>query len=175
MSIAYAMTQMVGNVGSWTWPYVGDASFDLQLPGQHFTSEGRSCGPHTCEQGCIEPANTITTTLGDLAVLNNDVGNDAEDLSTTEGVSTTEDNAKHDVSDHRASVMFNAGDHSRSWILAAATADHAQETANSAEDVQHAVKPTSVQQRRTTVQVALRRTRSRRSPTTHSCQAQGSR
>ena len=45
-------------------------------------------------------------------------------LSTTEGVSTT--GAQHDVSDHRASVMFNAGHHARGWTLAAATADLAQ-------------------------------------------------
>ena len=46
--------EMVRNV-------VGDASFDL--------SEGRSCGAHTREQGCIEPAITITMTLGDLTTL----------------------------------------------------------------------------------------------------------
>ena len=45
---------------------------------------------------------TVTMTLGDWTVVNDDIGNDAEDLSTTEGVgwtedvSTTEDNDKHD-------------------------------------------------------------------------------
>ena len=65
-----------------------------------------------------------------------------QDASWTEGASTTEDNAKHDVSDHRASVMY----HARGRILATTIAE-------SAEDTHHALKPTSVQQPTTGAQV----------------------
>ena len=61
-------------------------------------------------QGCNELAITISMTLGDLTVVNSDVAIDAEGLG---------DNGEHDVSDHSASVMFNAGHHARGWILAA--------------------------------------------------------
>ena len=99
-------------VGSLTCLHVGNASFTscvmrcarTHLQAYSFTSEGRSCGAHTREHGCIEPAVTITMKLGDLTVVNNNVGNDAEGSSTTEdvswaeGVSTTEVNANNDVS-----------------------------------------------------------------------------
>ena len=73
-------------------------------PGLQFHKRRGSCGAHTRERGCIEPAVTITMKLNDLTVLNNNVGNDAEGSSTTEdvswaeGVSTTEVNANNDVS-----------------------------------------------------------------------------
>ena len=61
-------------------------------------------------------------TLGDLVVANNDVGNDAQGPEQDRG-RQHDRGAQHDVSDHRASVMFNAGQNARGWILAAATAD----------------------------------------------------
>ena len=120
---------------------------------QNMRSWGLKTAAHTCDQGCIEPAITITMTLSDFNVVNNDVGNDAKDLSTTqdasrtqdaswtEGVSATEYNAKHDVSAHRASEIWtprvrldSRRGNSRSCTM----------NRESAEDSHHALKPTSV-------------------------------
>ena len=44
---------------------------------------------------------TITATLGELTVVNNDDGNDAEGVNQTESVSTTVNNTNHDVKENR--------------------------------------------------------------------------
>ena len=49
------------------------------------------------------------TIFRDLTIVNNDVGNDAE-------VPEHDRGQQHDVSDHRNSVMFNAGHHAHLWI-----------------------------------------------------------
>ena len=74
MTTTNALIQMVGNVGTLTCSYVGDASFTecsmrcvrSHLQANSFPREGGNCAVRTCEQGCIGPAIT------------NDVGNDAE-------------------------------------------------------------------------------------------------
>ena len=74
MTITYALIQMVGNV------HVRVSATPVltsSCQANSFTSEGSTCGVHTCEQGCIEFAVAITMTLGDLVVVNNDVGDDA--------------------------------------------------------------------------------------------------
>ena len=69
LTISYDLIQMVKNVGSWA------CSSTCQT---RFTSGRRNCVAHTSEEGCIEFAVTIMTIFGDLTIVNNDVGNDAE-------------------------------------------------------------------------------------------------
>ena len=68
-TISYDLIQKVGNVGSWACSSTCQTSF---------TSGRRNCVAHTSEEGCIEFAVTIMTIFGELTIVNNDVGNDAE-------------------------------------------------------------------------------------------------
>ena len=105
--VSFRMSSKKRNLGSLT--------LTSSCQAHSYTSAGGNCVAHNCEQGCIELASTIAVTLGGLTVVNNDVGNDAEYLSTTEGVGWRQDASmdrgrQHDegqrqcdVSDHRAS------------------------------------------------------------------------
>ena len=86
-------------------------------------------------------------------------------LKTVEWRKPAHDNSrtKHDVSDHRASVMFQCWPPRARMDSRSGKGRSCTGNCESAEDTHHAMKPTSFQQPITSVQVALRRTRSRRS------------
>ena len=83
-----------------------------------FTSEGRNGVLDTCEQGCIEIAITIAMTLGDLTVVNNDVGFDAEEPEHDRGRQHDRGPARCQRPQSFSDVQ--AGHDARGWILAIA-------------------------------------------------------
>ena len=113
------------------------------------TSEGGNCVAQACEQGCIELAITILITFGDLTV----VKNDAEGL-------------EHDRGHQRPQSFSDVQCWTRRARMDSRSGKSRSRTGNreSANDSHHALKPTSAQQPTTSVQVALWKTWSRRSP-----------